>query len=100
MAYDQLSIPKRLRVEQVSQLELQQIDFRHTRGDTMVYVIREKFRPVTEGRFFLTKLVADKTLKEALWPGSRSGEVNPLFYGRTYDDMLAFFERQISVKFG
>lgn len=87
-------------IETKDGLSVVQLDFRHTRGDTMVYAIVDR-RGVGEGlvvdeevaRFFLTMRVASLALEIFLRARESHTEVAGPIAGKTYEQMLAFFER-------
>lgn len=84
-------------IETKDGLSVVQLDFHHTRGDTMAYAIVDgEVAPVNEeaARFFLTMRVASLALDVFLRARESNTEVAGPVAGKTYEQMLAFFERQ------
>lgn len=76
---------------------VEEVDFNHTRGTERVYVLFvEGECPEELGRFFLTRIAVEMALVEASTPTPHRRELE--IRGKSYEEMLAFFERHPSYK--
>lgn len=95
MKYQNLTI-----IETSRQLVLAQVDFQHTRGETMVYAIVDR-RDCVEGaeideknsRWYITMRVASLALGEMTRPSPVMVEIVGPAAGKSFEQMLAFLER-------